>query len=142
MWGRKKEAKPPKPPLPPISRWGHVVLIAWLIPGGGHWLQKRYVRGAILSFTITLTFLLGLMMRGSMFHPRTGDLLTIVIHVGGFLSDLAAGLLFLLTVWFGYSQPPMPGFVHDYGTKFLVAAGLMNVLAMVDAFEIAVGRKT
>ncbi len=41
----------------------------------------------------------------------------------------------------GYNQPDVAGHVHDYGTKFLVAAGLLNVLAMVDAYEIAVGKK-
>ena len=41
----------------------------------------------------------------------------------------------------GYSQPDMAGHVHDYGTKFLVAAGLLNLLAMVDAWEIATGKK-
>ena len=86
-------------------------------------------------------FLLGLMMRGAMFQPQTGDVLTTVIYVGGFFSDLAAGIFYFLTVWFGYNQPDVAGHVHDYGTKFLVAAGLLNVLAMVDAFDIAVGKK-
>ena len=44
-------------------------------------------------------------------------------------------------MWLGYAQPDMAGHVHDYGTKFLVAAGLLNLLGMVDAFEIATGRK-
>jgi hypothetical protein len=35
----------------------------------------------------------------------------------------------------------MAGHVHDYGTKFLVAAGLLNLLAMVDVWEIATGKK-
>lgn len=52
------------------------------------------------------------------------------------------GILYFLTVWLGYTQPDVAGHVHDYGTKFLVAAGLLNVLAMVDAFEIAAGRKS
>ena len=47
----------------------------------------------------------------------------------------------MLSVWFGYNQPDMAGHVHDYGTKFLVTAGLLNVLAMVDVYEIAAGRK-
>ena len=51
------------------------------------------------------------------------------------------GILYLLSVWLGYNQPDMAGHVHDYGTKFLVTAGLLNVLAMVDVFEIATGRK-
>ena len=42
---------------------------------------------------------------------------------------------------FGYEAPDVAGHTVDYGTKFLVAAGLFNVLAIVDAFEIAVGRK-
>jgi hypothetical protein len=76
-----------------------------------------------------------------MFQPQTGDLLTSLINVGGFIGDVAGGILYLLTVWLGYTQPDMAGHVHDYGTKFLVVAGLLNILAMVDAFEIAAGRK-
>lgn len=118
-----------------------VVALAWLIPGGGHFLLKRTSRGAILAVSVALMFLLGLMMRGALFTPQSGDLLTMVIYYGGFIGDLLAGLLYLLTVWLGYSQPDMAGHAHDYGTKFLVAAGLLNLLAMVDAWEIATGQK-
>jgi hypothetical protein len=96
----------------------------------------------MLGACITLMFLSGLAMRGAMFQPQTGDLLTTLIHVGGFVGDVATGLLYLLTVWLGYNQPDVAGHVHDYGTKFLVSAGLLNILAMVDAFEIAAGRKS
>lgn len=133
--------KKPREPIPPIRLWGHIVAVAWLVPGGGHFLQKRHLRGAILAGAVLITFLCGLLMRGTMFEPRTGDLLTTVIHVGGFLGDLASGVLYLFSVWLGYAQPDVAGHVHDYGTKFLVAAGLMNVLAIVDAFEIAAGRR-
>jgi hypothetical protein len=64
-----------------------------------------------------------------------------VIYYGGFLGDVLAGVLYFLTVWLGYAQPDMAGHVHDYGTKFLVAAGLLNLLAMVDVWEIATGKK-
>ena len=86
-------------------------------------------------------FLCGLMMQGAMFQPQNGDLLTTLINTGGFIGDLCSGILYLLSVWFGYNQPDMAGHVHDYGTKFLVTAGLLNVLAMVDVYEIAAGRK-
>jgi len=76
-----------------------------------------------------------------MFQPQSGDLLTTLINTGGFIGDVCSGILFLLSQWFGYNQPDMAGHVHDYGTKFLVTAGLLNVLAMVDAYEIAAGRK-
>jgi len=128
-------------PSPPLSKWAAPVVLGWLIPGGGHFLLKKNGRGALLLVSVLITFLLGLMMRGAMFQPQTGDILTTIIYCGGFLGDLASGLLYLLATWLGYSQPDMAGHVHDYGTKFLVAAGLMNVLAMVDAYEISIGKK-
>jgi hypothetical protein len=126
---------------PPVSKWAPVVALAWLIPGGGHFLLKKPARGGLLAASVTAMFLLGLMMRGAMFQPQIGDVLTTVIYVGGFIGNLMSGILYLLTYWLGYSQPDMAGHVHDYGTKFLVAAGLLNLLAMVDAFEIATGKK-
>ena len=124
-----------------MGSWMPAVALGWLIPGGGHFLLKRNGRGALLLVSVLTMFLLGLAMRGAMFQPQTGDILTTIIYVGGFIGDLASGLLYLLTVWLGYSQPDVAGHVHDYGTKFLVAAGLLNILAMVDAFEIATHKK-
>jgi hypothetical protein len=131
----------PKEPMPPLRVWVPVVALGWLIPGGGHFFLKRRGRASLLAMAVVITFVLGLLMRGALFSPQTGDVLTTLIYVGGFIGNLASGLLYLLTVWFGYAQPDVAGHVHDYGTKFLVAAGLMNILAMVDAYEIAAGRK-
>jgi len=126
----------------PVSRWIGIVALAWFIPGAGHFIQKRPIRGAFLLLSVAIMFLLGLMMRGAMFEPQTGDLLTIVIYYGGYLGNLASGIFYVLANALGYNQPDVAGHVHDYGTKFLVAAGLLNVLAMVDAYEIAVGKKS
>jgi hypothetical protein len=120
--------------MPPLKQWLHVVALGWLIPGGGHLFLGRRGRGALLALSVVVMFVCGLMMRGAMFQPQTGDLLTTIIYCGGFLGNLASGILYLLSVWLGYAQPDVAGHVHDYGTKFLV-------LAMVDAFEIAVGKK-
>jgi hypothetical protein len=133
--------KEQKQPMPPISAWGPAVALGWLVPGGGHFLLKRSGRGALLFAAVTSMFLCGLMMQGAMFQPQSGDLLTTLINTGGFIGDICSGILYLLSVWFGYNTPDMAGHVHDYGTKFLVTAGLLNVLAMVDAYEIASGRK-
>jgi hypothetical protein len=133
--------KEEKRPLPPISAWAPAVALGWLIPGGGHFLLKRTGRGALLLVSVTCMFLCGLMMRGAMFQPQSSDLLTTLINTGGFIGDVCSGILYLLSTWLGYNQPDTAGHVHDYGTKFLVTAGLLNVLAMVDAFEIAAGRK-
>ena len=130
-------ASVPAPVRSPIL----IAVVAWLVPGGGHFLLSRRGRGAIICGAVLLTFALGLLMRGPMFQPRTGDLLTTLIQFGGFIGDLASGLLYLLSVWLGYSQPDVAGHVHDYGSKLLVAAGLLNILAIVDAWEIATGKK-
>jgi hypothetical protein len=125
----------------PVTRWIPAVVIAWLVPGGGHFLLKRPARGGLILASVASMFLLGLMMQGALFQPQGGDLLTTVIYYGGFLGNLMSGILYFLTVSLGYSQADVAGHVHDYGTKFLVGAGLLNVLSMVDVFEIATGRK-
>jgi TM2 domain-containing membrane protein YozV len=137
---KEKEEKQ-RQPMPSIGAWAPAVALGWLIPGGGHLLLKRTGRGVLLGVAITGMFVCGLMMRGAMFQPQSGDLLTTLINTGGFIGDVCSGILYLLTSWLGYTQPDMAGAVHDYGTKFLVTAGLLNVLAMVDAFEIAARRK-
>ncbi|RPI08200.1 MAG: hypothetical protein EHM65_10615 [Acidobacteriales bacterium] len=139
MAAKEKEKKEP---MAPLKVWLPAVALGWLIPGGGHFLLKRRGRGALLLFSVASMFLLGIMLRGVLFEPKTGDLLATIIYCGGFLGDLASGVFYLLTVWLGYAQPDVAGFGHDYGTKFLVTAGLLNVLAMVDAYEIAAGKKS
>jgi len=127
--------------MPPLNVWLPPVLLAWIVPGGGHFFLKRSGRGAMILASVTLMFLFGMFMRGMMFTPEKGDILTTLINYGGFLSDLASGALYFAASMFGYAQPDMAGAVHDYGTKFLVTAGLLNVLAMVDVYEIAAKRK-
>jgi len=136
-----EQAKTQKEPAAPLNTWLPAVAIAWLVPGGGHFYLGKRGRGLLLLFSVLSMFVLGLTSRGAFFQPQTGDLLTTLIYCGGFLGDVLSGFPYFLAVWMGYAQPAMPGMMHDYGTKFLVSAGLLNVLAMVDAFEIAVGRK-
>jgi hypothetical protein len=135
---QKKE----KLPMPPLKLWLPAVALGWLVPGGGHFLLKRNGRGALILFSVASMFLFGIMMGGILFQPKTGGLLDMIIFCGGFLGDLASGIFYIFAVWMGYAQPDVAGAVHDYGTKFLVTAGLLNVLALVDVFDIAAGRKS
>src|SRR6266566_3250245 len=124
-----------QPAATPLSNWLLPVAAAWLIPGAGHFLLKKTGRGALIFGSVVLMFLFGLFMRGMMFTPEKGvDYLTSLINYGGFVCNLAAGALYILSAMFGYNQPDLPGAVHDYGTKFLVSAGLLNILAMVDTW--------
>lgn len=127
--------------LSTAGKWGPVVALAWIIPGGGHfWMGKR-LRGALLFACVMISFLVGMLMHGYLFEWQTGDLFTTIIYCGGYIANLANGIPYLFARWLGYSEPDVAGHMVDYGTKFLVCAGLMNILAMVDAFEIAMGEK-
>lgn len=117
------------------------VALAWLIPGAGHFYLNRRRHGFALLLAISGMFLCGLMMHGRMFTPISGDLFTTLMNYGGYLGDLCTGSLYFLVVWSGYDQEIVAGATHDYGTKFIVCAGLLNLLAMVDAHEIASGAK-
>lgn len=125
----------------PVKAWPVAVLAGWVIPGLGHVLLRQAGRGILLFVSVLSMFLIGLMMRGPMFQPQGGDLLTTVIYYGGFLAHVCTGAPYFLTVAFGYNQPDVAGHVYDYGSKFLVGAGLLNILAMVDVYEIAKARK-
>ena len=126
----------------PVKPWPVAVLAGWVVPGAGHLLMRRPGRGILVFVSVLVMFLLGLMMRGPLFQPMGGDLLTTIIYYGGFIAHITTGAPYFLAVALGYSQADIAGHVHDYGSKFLVAAGLLNVLAMVDAYEIAKGRKS
>jgi hypothetical protein len=121
-----------------VSRLGYMTLIAgWLIPGAGHLMLKRWGRGLLILASITCMFVLGMMMGARLYAPNTADLLDML----GFLGDLGAGLLYLIGHGLGLGQAPVQVVTADYGAKFVVVAGLLNLISAVDAHSIALGRK-
>ena len=142
MASQTQTAAPEAAPIPPVNVWLLPMIASWLIPGAGHFLLKKSGRGALIFGSVVLMFLLGLCMQGVMFTPEKGaDYLTSLINYGGFICNLASGMIYVLAAMFGYHQADVPGAIHDYGTKFLVTAGLLNILAMVDTWEIVTGKK-
>src|SRR6202041_4030925 len=121
-----------------VSRLGYMALIAgWLVPGAGHLMLKRWGRGVLVLASITCMFVLGIMMGARLYAPNTADLLDML----GFLGDLGAGLLYMVGHLLGLGQAPVQVVTADYGAKFVVVAGLLNLISAVDAHSIAVGRK-
>lgn len=111
--------------------------VGWFIPGAGHIIQKRWIRGALLFISIVTLFLLGLGMQGRIYHANGGDILDIL----GFFGDLGAGSLYILTLAMDWGQNAIAFAVADYGTKFMIVAGLLNFIAVADAYHIAIGKK-
>jgi hypothetical protein len=111
--------------------------IAWLIPGAGHLIQKRWIRGALLMASITVMFVLGLLMQGRVYLPNGGDVLDIL----GFVGDVGAGGLYIVTRVQDWGHGAIAHATADYGTKFLIVAGLLNFISAADAYHIAIGKK-
>ena len=111
--------------------------LAWLIPGAGHLIQKRWIRGLLLFASVAGMFAFGLAMQGKVYQPNTGDLLDIL----GFIGDLGSGAFYFMARIFDWGGTSITSAVADYGTKFIVVAGLLNIMAAVDAYHIAIGKK-
>ena len=111
--------------------------IAWFIPGAGHLIQKRWVRGALIMASISIMFVLGLLMQGRVYHPNGGDILDML----GFVGDVGAGSLYIVTRMQGWGHGAIAHATADYGTKFLIVAGLLNFICAADAYHIAIGKK-
>ncbi len=111
--------------------------IGWLIPGAGHLAQKRWVRGLLLMVSIVSMYLLGLAMQGHVYKPNGGDILDML----GFVGDLGAGGLYIITRANDWGQGLISHATADYGTKFLIVAGLLNFISVADAYHIAIGKK-
>src|SRR5579872_6208934 len=111
--------------------------VGWLIPGGGHMIQKRWIRGGLLFISIVTLFLLGLAMQGRIYKANGGDILDML----GFVGDVGAGGLYILTMANDWGQGAIAFATADYGTKFMIVAGLLNFIAVADAYHIAIGKK-
>ena len=114
-----------------------VLLAGWLLPGAGHLLLRRHIRGLLLLVSIASMFFIGVALQGKVYSPNTGELLDML----NFAGDLGTGLLYGIARIFDWGTAPIQLATADYGTKFIVVAGLLNIVAAVDAHSLATGRK-
>ena len=129
---------PAKAAAQPVTAMTVLAPVAsWIVPGAGHLIQKKWIRGLLLLFSVVLMFVLGIYMEGKIYKPNTGDLLDML----GFVGDVGAGGLYVISRLMDLGTAPIAHATADYGTKFIVISGLLNVMAMVDAYHIAAGRK-
>jgi hypothetical protein len=133
----KNVAEPAEASQPVTNMSVIVPAVAWLIPGAGHLMQKRWIRGVLLMVSIVTMFALGLLMDGRVYRPNGGDILDIL----GFIGDVGAGGLYIVTRAMDWGQGAIAHATADYGTKFLIVAGLLNFISVADAYHIAIGKK-
>jgi hypothetical protein len=113
------------------------LIAGWLVPGAGHLLLGKWIRATLLMASILGMFAIGIALQGKIYNPNIGEPLDML----GFAGDLGSGLLYGIARLLGWGQAPVLVAVADYGTKFIVVAGMLNVVAAVDAHSLASGRK-
>ena len=115
-------------------------ILAWLVPGLGHLIQGRVLRGLVSSLTILAMFVLGVVIGGHIYslqEPGEGLLSSLFG-----LCDMGSGVLYLLSRVAGLAVNERPEqATSEYGSVFLMVAGLLNLILALDAFDIRAGRK-
>ncbi|HEV7508812.1 MAG TPA: DUF6677 family protein [Thermoanaerobaculia bacterium] len=113
------------------------VLSAWLVPGLGHIYLKRYARGLAFFVLVIASLIIGCKLEGNLYTVVAGQPLTILATLG----SMGMGFpYFLLRFGLHYGGNVM-GAGYEYGTAFLLTAGLMNLLLVLDAWDIVRGKK-
>ena len=112
-------------------------LAAWAIPGAGHLWQGRRLKGVIFLLALPLMFALGLGIQGRLFPFDMSEPLVGLAAV----ADLGIGIPYFIANAFGLGLGQVRAVTYEYGNAFVMTAGLLNFLVVIDAYDIALGRK-
>ena len=120
----------------------------WFFPGAGHLLQGKWGRAAILGGSVWICFVAGLLMGGHLFSAggSAEQGLSALLQIPPTIANLGSGVLYIIcwTLGLGFADDPVHAAraTYEYGNTFLLIAGLLNYLVMLDAFDVSVGRKS
>jgi hypothetical protein len=114
-----------------------VCLSGWLVPGLAHALIGRWIRGIIFATCVLAMFALGLAMHGKLYDLQFDE----PLHVFAFVANVGTGIPYWIAERLGLGIGTMTWPSYDYGTTYLWVCGLLNYLIILDAFDIAQGRK-
>jgi hypothetical protein len=114
-----------------------ICLAAWAIPGAGHLLLGRIQKGVTFLVALTLMFLCGLWLQGRLFPVEIRQPLVALAA----LADMGIGLPFFIARGAGAGAGRVVALTYEYGNAFLIVSGLLNMLVVLDVFDITQGRK-
>ncbi len=115
-----------------------LMALGWLVPGLGHVIQRKYVRGAVFFVSIFAMTGLGLIMGGKVYPFQTENPLTVL----AFFADVGNGLFYLLSRVLTIGPGFLERMTFEFGTAYIAGAGLLNYLVALDAYDIAAGKKS
>ena len=110
---------------------------AWFVPGAGHLWQGRVQKGIVFLVTLPLMFATGLWLEGRIFPFQPLEPLVALAA----LADLGIGMPYVVAKAFGAGAGRVVAATYEYGNAFIIVAGLLNMLVVLDAFDVAQGRK-
>jgi hypothetical protein len=114
-----------------------VCLVAWAVPGAGHLWQARYAKGLVFLVTLPAMFAIGLALEGRIFPFQLSEPLVGLAAI----ADLGIGVTYFISKAAGFGAGRVVAMTYEYGNSFLIVSGLLNLLVVLDAYDIAVGRK-
>jgi Family of unknown function (DUF6677) len=113
-------------------------LFAWLLPGAGHLYLRRTSKGLIFLGAILALFLLGVAMDSRLqLYLGFEDPLALLFS----LAQMAVGLPYFIARALGFEVGNVKSITYEYGNTFTAVGGLLNILVILDAHDVAMGRK-
>src|SRR3954469_11451227 len=112
------------------GRLALVCILAWLVPGAGHLLQGRRQKGLVFLVTLPLMFGIGLWLQGRLFPLELSDPLVFL----GAIANRGIGVPYVLARLMDQGSGLVTAASYEYGNTFLMTAGLLNFLVILDAF--------
>jgi hypothetical protein len=122
---------------PPAGGLVLLCLASWAIPGAGHLWQGRRAKGLIFLVALPLMFAIGLAVKGRLFPFDWSEPL---VGMAAF-ADVGIGLPYFAASLLGLGAGQVTAVTYEYGNAFVIVAGLLNLLVVIDAYDIALGRK-
>jgi hypothetical protein len=110
---------------------------AWFVPGAGHLWQRRTQKGLVFLVTLPLMFATGLWLEGRLFPFQFSEPLVGLAAI----ADVGMGLPYVIAKGMGLGPGRVVALTYEYGNAFIIVAGLLNMLVVLDAFDVAQGRK-
>jgi hypothetical protein len=132
-----KSAKSKKVPEQQPGALMLLCLAAWVIPGAGHLWQGKTTKGLLFLAALTLMFAIGISIHGRLYPFQLSEPLVALAAI----ADVGIGLPYFLASAMGYGAGDVRMVTYEYGNTFILVAGLMNLLVVIDAYDVALGRK-
>ena len=114
-----------------------VCLAAWAVPGAGHFWLGRTQKGLVFFVALLSMFMIGLLLKGRLFPFEFSEILVALAALASF----GLGLPWIVARALDLGAGVVTAVTWEYGNSFLIVAGLLNLLVVLDAYDIAMGRK-